>query len=88
MLLLVVITAMIFFLQLTDNSVLVVDLISTQQASHEFFYPDLTNAALTLEFKFSAALPAKSLPLGRIASAIYIDSTKRVSKKVIFNTTT
>ena len=33
---------------------------STQQVSQDFLYPELTNAAVCFELKFSAALPAKT----------------------------
>ena len=60
MLLLLVITEMVFLLLITKIILcLFFDLTSTQQqAPHDFLNPELTNAAVSLELKFSAALPA------------------------------
>ena len=36
---------------------MVFDLTSTQQASHDFIHPELTKSSISIELKFSAALP-------------------------------
>ena len=36
---------------------MVFDVTNTQQASHDFIHPELTNSSKTVELKFSAALP-------------------------------
>ena len=61
-----------------------------QQASHDFLYSELTNAAISLELKFSAALAVNSevFLLGEKASIIYIGSHRKVSKNVMLNPTT
>ena len=49
-------------INLTDypnHFVMVFDLTSTQQASHDFIHPELTNCSISLELKFSVALPNK-----------------------------
>ena len=40
-----------------SHFLMVFDLTSTQQASHDFIHPELTNSSITVELKFSAALP-------------------------------
>ena len=69
---------------------MVFDVTSTEQASHDFLYPELTNAAISLELKFSAALAVNTevFLLGEKASTIYIDSHRKVSKNVMLNPTT
>ena len=66
------------------------NLTSTQQASHDFFYPELTNAAISVELKFSAALAVNTevFLLGGKASTIYIDFHRKVSKNVMLNPAT
>ena len=39
------------FADYANHFVMVVELTSTQQSSHDFFYPELTNAAISLELK-------------------------------------
>ena len=46
--------------KLTDypnHFIMVFYLTSTQQASHNFIHPELTNCSISIELKFSAALP-------------------------------
>ena len=78
------------FSNYTNHFVLVLDLTSTQQASHDFLYPELSNAAVSVERKFSTALPrnAEVFLLGEKASTICIDSNRKVSKNVILHPTT
>ena len=40
-----------------SHLLMVFDLTSTQQASHDFIHPELTNCSIIVELKFSAALP-------------------------------
>ena len=40
-----------------NHFIMVFDLTSTQQASHNFIHPELTNCSIYIELKFSAALP-------------------------------
>ena len=70
--------------------VLVFDLTSTQQASHDILYPELTNAAVSLELKIAAALPANTevFLLGIKASLIFYDSKRKVSRRFPLNSTT
>ena len=41
-----------------NHFIIVFDLTSTQQASHDFIHPELTNCSISNELKFSAALPS------------------------------
>ena len=40
-----------------ENYIMVFDLTSTQEATHDFIHPELTNSSLSVELKFGAALP-------------------------------
>ena len=64
---------------------MVFDLTSTQQASHDFIYHELTICSISIELKFSAALPSniEVFIIGEKASTIFIDSARRVSKNHI-----
>ena len=78
------------FTDYDNHFVMVFDLTSTQQESNDFIYPELTNAAISLELKFSAGLAVNTevFLLGEKASTIYIDSHGKVSKNVMLNPTT
>ena len=60
-------------------------LTSTQQASHDFIHPELTNSSICIELKFSAALPnnIEIFIIGKNASTIFVHSARRVSKNHI-----
>ena len=64
-----------------NNFIMVFDLTSTQQASHDFIHPELTNCSILIEIKFLAALPSniEIFIIGEKASTIFIDSARRVS---------
>ena len=61
------------------------DLTGTQQALHDFIHRELTNCSISIELKFSAALPSKIeiFITGEKASTIFIDSARNVSKNYI-----
>ena len=61
---------------------MVSDLTSTQQASNDFIHPELTNCSISIELRFSAALPSniEIFIIGEEASTVFIDSARRVSK--------
>ena len=67
-----------------NHFVMVFDLTSTQQASHEFIHPELTNSSISIELKFSTALAAniEIFIVGEKASTIFIDSNRKVSKNI------
>ena len=62
--------------------IIVFDLTSTQEATHDFSHPELTNSSLSVELKFGAALSnnIEILFLGEKCSTVYIDSARNVSK--------
>ena len=43
-----------------NHFVMVFKVTSTQQASHDFIHPVLTNCSISIELKFSAALPGNT----------------------------
>ena len=65
------------------------DFTSTEEASHDYVHPELTNASLTVELKFNTALRenVEILFLGEKHSIIYIDSARNVSKNVLMTPT-
>ena len=68
-----------------NHFVMVFDLSSTQQVSHDFIHPELTNCSISIELKFSAALPnnIEFVIIVEKASTIFIDSARRFSKNHI-----
>ena len=69
-----------------NHFIIVFDFTSTQQASHDFIHPELTNCLISYEHMFSAALPSniEIFIIGEKASTIFfIDSARRVSKNHI-----
>ena len=68
-----------------SHFLMVFDITSRQQASHDFIHPELTNHSITVELKFSAALPnnIEVFIIGEKTSTIYVDSARRVSKNHI-----
>ena len=65
-----------------NHYILVFDLTSTQEATHDFIHPELTNSAISIELKFDAGLTnnIEILCLGEKSSTVYIDSARNVSK--------
>ena len=68
-----------------NHYIMVFDLTSTQEATHDFIHPELTNSSISVELKFDADLAANTeiLFLGEKASTIYIDSARNVSKNAL-----
>ena len=68
-----------------NHFIMVFDLTSTQQASHDFIHFELTNCSISIDLNFSAALhnSIKIFIIGEKASTIFIDSARRVSKNHI-----
>ncbi len=68
-----------------NHYVMVFDLTSTLEASHEFIHPELTSSSITVELQFSNALANNTEILfrGEKSSTIFIDSTRRVSKNIM-----
>ena len=79
-------------INLTDypvHFIMVFDLTSTQQSSHDFTHPEFKISSNSIQLKFSAALPnnIEILIIGKKPSTILVDSAGRVSKNhiLIFN---
>ena len=72
----------ISFTDYPNHFIMVFDLTSTQQASHDFIHLELTNCSISIELKLSAALPnnIEIFIIGEKASTIFVDSARRVSK--------
>ena len=68
-----------------SHFIMVFDPASTQQASHNFIHPVLTNCSISIELKFSVALPSniEIFNTGEKASTIFIDSARKISKNHI-----
>ena len=68
--------------EFANHYIMVFDLTSTQEATHDFIHPELTNSSLSVELKFDAALAhnVEIFFLGEKASTIYIDSARNASK--------
>ena len=65
--------------------IIVFDLTSTQEATHDFIHPELTNSSLSVELKFDFDLPnnIEFFLLGERFSTVNIDSARNVSKNVL-----
>ena len=68
-----------------NHFIMVFDLTSTQEATHDFIHPELTNSSLSVELKFDADLPnnIEVFFLGEKSSTVYIDSARNVSNYVL-----
>ena len=75
--------------EFVNHYVMVFDLTSTQEASHDFLHPEFTNASNSLELKFGTALRnnIEIFLLGEKASSIYINSDRNVSKNTLLSST-
>ena len=67
--------------------ILAFDLTSTQEASHDFFHPELTNCSILVQLTFDGALTAnvEILFLGETSSTIYVNSERKVTKKLNYH---
>ena len=65
-----------------NHYLMVFDLTSTQQASHDYLHPELTSASISISLRFDSALAhiTEVLLLGEAASTIYINNSRKVSK--------
>ena len=61
--------------------IMVFDLTSTQENTHDSIHPELTSSSLSVELIFGAAPPnnIEILFLGGKCSTVYIDSARKVS---------
>ena len=65
-----------------EHYIMAFDLTSTQEASHDFFYPELTNCTNSVELKFEAGLAnnVELIFLGERASTLYVRSDRKFTK--------
>ena len=71
--------------EFANHYIMIFDLTSTQEATHEFIHPELTNSSLFVELKIDAALAhnVETFLLGEKASTIYIESARNASKNAL-----
>ena len=72
----------ISFEEYANHYLLVFDLTSTHQASHDYLHPELTSASISISLRFDTALAQNTevLLLGECASTVYINNSRKVSK--------
>lgn len=68
-----------------NHYVMVFDLTSTQQATHDYIHPELTNASITLEMIFGTALAQNTeiFLIGEKLTTVYVDSARNISKNTL-----
>ena len=71
--------------EFSNHFIMVFDLTSTQEATHDFIHPELTNSSISVELKFDTALTnnVEVFFLGEKSSTVYIDSARNVSKNIL-----
>ena len=71
--------------EFSNHFIMVSDLTSTQEATHDFIHPELTNPSISVELKFDTALTnnVEVFFLGEKSSTVYIDSARNVSKNIL-----
>ena len=68
-----------------NHYIMAFDLTSTQEASHDFIHPELTNCTVLLELNFDADLGnnVELLFMGERASTVYVRSDKKIIKNTL-----
>ena len=68
-----------------NHYIMAFDLTSTQEASHEFIHPELTNCTISVEPKFDAPLAGniELLFMGERASTEYVRSDRKIAKNTL-----
>ena len=63
------------------------DLTSTQEASHNFIHPELTNCTISVELKFDPVIGnnVEFLFMGARASTVYVRSDRKANKNTLLN---
>ena len=71
--------------EFSNHFIMVFDLTSTQEATHDFIHPELTSSSISVELKFDTALTnnVEVFFLGEKSSTVYIDSARNVSKNIL-----
>ena len=70
-----------------NHFILAFDLTSTQEASHDFIHPELTNCSNSVQLTFDGALAAnvEILFLVERSSTFYVNSERKVTKKLDYH---
>ena len=70
-----------------NQYIMAFDLTSTQEASHDFIHPELTNCTILVELKFNAPLGknVKLLFMEEHASTVYVHSDRKIAKNILMN---
>ena len=68
-----------------NHFIMAFDLTSTQEASHDFLHPELTNCSISVDLQFADALAnnIEIILLGEKSSALYITSDRKVTKNAL-----
>ena len=71
--------------EFSNHFIMFFDLTSTQEATHDFIRPELTNLSISVELKFDTALTnnVEVFFLDEKSSTVYIDSARNVSKNIL-----
>ena len=70
-----------------NHYIMAFDLTSTQEASHDFIHPELTNCTFLVELKFDALLGenVELFFMGERASTVYVRSNRKIAKNTLMN---
>ena len=70
-----------------NHYIMAFDLTSTQEASHDFIHPELTNCTISVELKFDAPLVenVELLFMGERASTVYVRSDRKIAKNTLMS---
>ena len=68
-----------------NHLIMALDLTSTQEASHDFIHPEMTNCSISVALTFSRALTdnIEILFLGERSSTFYVSSERKVTKNTL-----
>ena len=70
-------------IEFSNHFIMVFDLTSTQEATHGFIHPELTNSSISVELKFDTALKNNVEVFFLHYILKYIDSARNVSKNFL-----
>ena len=70
-----------------NHYIMAFDLTSTQEASHDFIHPELTNCTISEELKFDAPLGGnvELIFMGERASTVYVRSDRKIAKNTLMS---
>ena len=69
----------------SNHYIMAFGLTSTQETSHDFIHPELTNSTISVELEFDAPLAGKIelLFMGERASTVNVRSDRKIAKKTL-----